>query len=128
MRKKIIAIASLLCVIFSCAGLVGCDETPEEPTPEESSTLVNGGFESADLSGWTVEYGDAFDDDCVSSQRTFMFDNDANHANRRRIGSGCDVFAGELHEYLSCAVDCDSCNRAAIFDCYQPLLCDYGAF
>ena len=79
MRKKIIAIASLLCVIFSCAGLVGCDETPEEPTPEESSTLVNGGFESADLSGWTVEYGDAFDDDCVSSQRTFMFDNDANH-------------------------------------------------
>ena len=55
----------------------------EEPAPEapsgESKTLINGGFESADLSGWTVEYGDAFDNDCVSSTKTFMYADDANN-------------------------------------------------
>ena len=76
MRKiKIIAL-SVLCIMLLCVGLVGCDDP--EPTPAETKYLVNGGFESADLSGWTVEYGDAFDDDCISSEKTFMFDNDAN--------------------------------------------------
>ena len=83
MRKIIISISSILCVIFMCVGLAGCNwfkPTPQ-PQPENNATktLLNGGFESADLSGWTVEYGDAFDDDCISSQKTFMFENDANN-------------------------------------------------
>ena len=81
MRKRLISILSVLCVIALCIGLAGCTK----PEPQINSqtvtpvTLLNGGFESADLSGWTVEYGDAFDDDCVSSQKTFMFADDANN-------------------------------------------------
>ncbi len=87
MRKISNIILSILCVIFLCVGLIGCDLFGKKPDPQpqpqpgdgEVKELVNGGFESADLSGWTVEYGDAFNDDCVSSQKTFMFDNDANN-------------------------------------------------
>ena len=85
MRKITISILSILCLIFMCVGLSGCKWFKPDITPNpqpggdgELKTLINGGFESADLSGWTVEYGDAFDNDCVSSQKTFMFDNDAN--------------------------------------------------
>ena len=78
MRKKIIAILSLLCVVFACVGLSSCKKEPQ-PNSNCAEAPINGGFESADLSGWTVEYGDAFDDDCVSSQKSFMFENDSNH-------------------------------------------------
>ena len=81
MNKRIIAALCLLGILLSsCIGLSACknkqDETPEK---QEVKTLLNGGFESADLSGWTVEYGDAFDDNCVSSRETFMFDGDTNY-------------------------------------------------
>ena len=84
MRKTFVSIFCVLCVILSCIGFAGCKKKtdPEaqiEPEENKSPVLINGGFESADLSGWTIEYGDAFDDDCVSSQKTFMFDNDANN-------------------------------------------------
>ena len=83
MRKKLITVLSILCVVFSCVGLSGCNlfkKPDSEPTPENAGkTLINGGFESTDLSGWTIEYGNAFDDDCVSSQKSFMFENDANN-------------------------------------------------
>ncbi len=81
MRKSPITILSILCVIFLCVGLTGCElfNSKPQPQPGEALPLINGGFESADLSGWTVEYGDAFDDDCVSSQKTFMYDFDANN-------------------------------------------------
>ena len=87
MRKKLLAIFSLLCVMFLCIGLFGCksknsdtgNDNPQASNPSEALALINGGFESADLSGWTVESGDAFDDDCVSSQKTFMYDFDANN-------------------------------------------------
>ena len=42
-------------------------------------TIVNGGFESGTLSGWTVEYGTAYNDDSVSSVKTFTFDYDSDH-------------------------------------------------
>jgi len=58
----------------------GTDVDPDtDPDDVQYNPLINGGFESADLSGWTIEYGDAFDDDCVSSKKDFMFDNDANN-------------------------------------------------
>ena len=79
MRKNIITIISVLCVIFLCVGLTACKSEESRPEVNRGTSILNGGFESADLSGWTIEYGDAFDDDCVSSQKTFMFDNDANN-------------------------------------------------
>ena len=93
MRKRLTIILSILCVICLCIGIVGCGkdnkdnqnsgqtpggQTPGGQTPVKSE-LINGGFESADLSGWTVEYGDAFDDDCISSQKTFTYKDDANN-------------------------------------------------
>ena len=79
MRKNLITILSILCVMFLCVGLTGCNKPKPEAQEEQIKTLINGGFESADLSGWTIEYGDAFDNDCVSSQKTFMFADDTNH-------------------------------------------------
>ena len=84
MRKKMIIISGIVCAVVLCLGLVGClwlgrDKDPEQEPQPEIKTLLNGGFESADLSGWTVEYGNAFSNDSVSSQKTFMFENDANH-------------------------------------------------
>ena len=87
MRKKLITFLSVLCVIVLSIGIAGCkNNKPNKDSggnntekPTSTATLINGGFESADLSGWTVEYGDAFDDDCVSSQKTFMYDYDTNY-------------------------------------------------
>ena len=89
MRKQLVTILSIFSILVSSVGLTGCklfkpdsEPTPDNnpvDTPNSSAYLVNGGFESADLSGWTVEYGDAFDNDCVSSTKTFMFENDANN-------------------------------------------------
>ena len=88
MRKQLITFLSILCLIFLFAGLTGCKKKNPDTNPNpdndsvenqnDSKVLINGGFESADLSGWTIEYGDAFSNDSVSSQKTFMFDNDAN--------------------------------------------------
>ncbi|MBE5752176.1 MAG: hypothetical protein E7357_07180 [Clostridiales bacterium] len=72
-KSFLITLASLVC---AGASLVGCKEEAEQPqTTEEPAviTIQNGGFETANLSGWTVEYGDAFDDDCVSSQSEFVY-------------------------------------------------------
>ena len=80
MRKILISVTSVLCVILLSFALVACGDRGNTPEPEkETKAIINGGFESADLSGWTVEYGDAFDNDCVSSQKTFMFEDDANN-------------------------------------------------
>lgn len=74
MRKNLIAIFTLICVVFFCSFAVAC-----APGEEKTTAIVNGGFESADLSGWTVEYGDAFNDDCISSVKTFAFADDTNN-------------------------------------------------
>ncbi len=78
MLKKLIAVTCIICAIILCFSLTACKKDKPDETVNDL-TLINGGFESADLSGWTVEYGDAFDDDCVSSQKTFMYENDANN-------------------------------------------------
>ncbi len=76
MRKTLISILSILCVGAVVAGTATACTKKGEEVP---CALVNGGFESADLSGWTVEYGNAFDSDCVVSDKTFSYENDANH-------------------------------------------------
>ena len=79
--RKIVTLFCILCILVSSVGLVSCKKKQPAPTPEETKndSVLNGGFESADLSGWTVEYGDAFDADCISSQKSFMFADDANN-------------------------------------------------
>lgn len=71
-KKTAIKALSLL-TLLSLSMAVGC---ADNETPSSPATVLNGGFESADLSGWTVEYGNAFDDDCVSSVKTFSFSYD----------------------------------------------------
>ena len=81
MQKYLKIILICLCVLILAISFTGCKEPEPQPEPNEyeGSSIINGGFESADLSGWTIEYGDAFNDDCVSSQKTFMFENDSNN-------------------------------------------------
>lgn len=76
MRKTLIALLGILCAGAAIGG-VAC--TQDNNSSVKPSAPVNGGFESADLSGWTVEYGNAFDDNCVMSDKTFTYENDANH-------------------------------------------------
>ncbi len=77
MRKILITILSVVCVLFFSLCVYGCDKN--ENKEYIVSGIVNGGFETADLSGWTVEYGNAFNDDCVSSTKTFTFLDDENN-------------------------------------------------
>ena len=72
MKKIAITVLSIL-TVASFGVALGCGETKAPSVVNSPSTIINGGFESADLSGWTVEYGNAFDDDCVSSVKTFAF-------------------------------------------------------
>ena len=54
-------------------------ESGEKPQVDtQNAQVLNGGFETATIEGWTVEYGDAFNDDCVSSNTFFTFPGDAN--------------------------------------------------
>ena len=77
-------IKSLLALGLASSLLAGCDLNKKSEQKESSKEtqvryVVNGGFESSDLSGWTVEYGDAFNDDSVSSREDFYFSNDPDH-------------------------------------------------
>ena len=74
MKKFVIAMLGAL-TVCTLGAAVGCNKQAETPVAP-CGTVVNGGFESANLSGWTVEYGNAFDDDCVSSVKTFSFPED----------------------------------------------------
>ncbi|MGN1053435.1 MAG: hypothetical protein ACI4SH_08630, partial [Candidatus Scatosoma sp.] len=73
-KNTLIALASAFACAFVAAG---CAKQQAEKKDLLPVTVVNGGFESADLSGWTVEYGDAFTDDCVAFEDTFTYAYDA---------------------------------------------------
>ena len=69
---------SALFVLALGLSLVGCSsQTIDKSTVTRN--IINGGFESGDLSGWTIEYGDAFTDDSVSSKKNFYFKDDEKH-------------------------------------------------
>lgn len=60
--------------------LISCQNNNGGSEPKKVAHYVmNGGFETSDLSGWTVEYGDAFTDDSVSSRTDFSFKEDTKH-------------------------------------------------
>ncbi|MBO4572672.1 MAG: hypothetical protein J5762_02770 [Clostridia bacterium] len=115
--KKLLKITALaLGAVISFAAFYGCE--PEnifgnsstgnggntDVTPTASSKVLNGGFETATIEGWTVEYGDAFNDDCVSSNTFFTFADDAND-NRLPINqTGNWYLTGKgFHGDFSCA-------------------------
>ena len=80
--KNITVIKSLLALGIASAVLTGCganNEKKENKKEVQSRYVVNGGFESSDLSGWTIEYGDAYNDDSVSSRESFFFEDDSSH-------------------------------------------------
>ena len=74
MKKYIKSLA--ICLI--AVPLFGCNQA-KASNKTGTHTVLNGGFETSDLSGWTVEYGDAFTDDSVSSRTHFSFSYDEQH-------------------------------------------------
>lgn len=71
-RIALITFLSAVCISSVAFGLSACARE-ETVVSDKPAGVVNGGFETADLSGWTVESGDAFSDDSVSSRREFTF-------------------------------------------------------
>ena len=67
-----------LCTLLLTLPLASCGGTTQKRKTGYTS-VINGGFETSDLSGWTIEYGDAYTDDSVSSRTGFTFANDAEH-------------------------------------------------
>ena len=74
MKKLVKHILPLLLVLplFGCA-------SKSESKEMRTRYVQNGGFESTDLSGWTIEYGDAYTDDSVTSRENFYFKDDDKH-------------------------------------------------
>ena len=70
--------AKILLASLMAMSLIGCASIEKSETTAKRY-VVNGGFETSDLSGWTVEYGDAYNDDSVSSRESFYFKNDDKH-------------------------------------------------
>lgn len=68
------ALLSLSCIAAGCAAK--SDANGAESGEKRPLTIVNGGFESGDLSGWTIVSGNAFTNDSVSSQKTFSYSYD----------------------------------------------------
>ena len=75
MKNKI----SVLFVLSLGLSLIGCTSVKINGETKVVRTVTNGGFESSDLSGWTIEYGDAYNNDSVSSKKNFYFKDDNEH-------------------------------------------------
>ena len=69
-------IITYLLLIVMVVFLASCNQTN---TTSKTTNIINAGFETGDLSGWTVLNGDAFNDDSVSSRKTFSYSYDENH-------------------------------------------------
>ena len=77
MRRTICKVLLAALIAVSAFAFAACEQA-DEPRALPVQVL-NGGFETADLSGWTVESGEAFNDDSVSSRKTFSFSYDSAH-------------------------------------------------
>ena len=72
--KRLLLFVLCICVAF---GFSACKK--EESVDESRFKIVNGGFETGDLTGWTVESGNAFSEDNVTTKSVFSFEEDENH-------------------------------------------------
>lgn len=70
-KKLFIYIIMIVCVML----LSAC----ESAHTSRITSVVNSGFESGDLSGWTITKGDAFNDDSITSRKTFSYSYDDKH-------------------------------------------------
>ncbi len=77
--KKTIPYILAVCACTALPAFIGCTVPGEVIEFDTVTEIANGGFETGNLSGFTVEYGDAFDDDSVSSESEFYFSYDAEH-------------------------------------------------
>ncbi len=77
--KKIIPYILAVSMCAALPALAGCSVPGELIEYDAVTDIANGGFETGDISGWTVEYGKAFDDDSVSSENEFFFPYDPDH-------------------------------------------------
>lgn len=65
--KKINRIYIFAIISVMIIALVGCKDQPDpDPVDTQQYKIVNGGFETGDLNGWTIAKGLAFQDDGVS--------------------------------------------------------------
>ena len=86
--KRLLIFMLCLCMAI---GFSACKK--KEEIDESRYSIVNGGFETGDLTGWTVESGKAFSEDNVTTKSTFSFEEDENH-NRIAINQ-----SGNWHLY-----------------------------
>lgn len=75
--KKWFSVLMIAVFAMSACLPAACDGKTE--VPKLPTEVINGGFETADLSGWTIERGEAFDKDSVSSRKTFSYAYDPAH-------------------------------------------------
>ena len=83
MRRTICKVLLAALIAVSAFAFAACEQA-DEPRALPVQVL-NGGFETADLSGWTVESGEAFKDDSVSSRKTFSVSYDSAHKQIRAV-------------------------------------------
>lgn len=83
--NKISILLLIICMLACVAALAACGKT--QTPPAEATQIANGGFEKATLEDWTIEYGSAFDEDCISSVKTFRFDGDNHDINIGQTGN-----------------------------------------
>ena len=85
----------ILCLSLLALPLVGCNNSQSQQKKTGLQSVINGGFETSDLSGWTIEYGDAYTDDSVSSRSYFSFDYDEQHNQIRNNKTGNWYLSGQ---------------------------------
>ena len=74
-------------ILISCSKPTGKPTDTETKAPQDEPTevitrtteVLNGGFETGDLSGWSVLSGNAFNDDSVTSRESFSYSYDKYH-------------------------------------------------